>query len=161
MVAQLRCRQHGGSSPQAKHAAIRRQAQGKAAQIVLGTRWAQVENPLTALQELAGEILGWRDVLRDQVRQLGDLTATDFAGVERARAVAELYERSLDRAESILVALSRLNLSERLVKITERQAEVIVLVIESTLKDLGLDPAQQEAGRGIAASHLRLLEGQK
>ena len=157
MFGQRVCRMHGGASPQARHAAMLRVAESEARAIVAELEIEPCDDPLKALSMLAGEVLAWRDVLREQVRRLSDLASTDEFGVERARSVIELYERALDRCGRVLVAIAKLNLDERMVKLSEAQGALIAEVIEGTLTELGLDPAQQERGRTIASKHLRLV----
>jgi len=51
-----------------------------------------------------------------------------------------VYERSLDRCAKVLTDMTRLNLEDRLVIVTERLVEVAVSVTRSTLAELGTDP---------------------
>ena len=67
-----------------------------------------------------------------------------------------MYERSLDRCAKVLTDMTRLNLEDRLVTVTERQAEVVVSVIRSTLAELGTDPDDGD-GRTIVQRNLRAV----
>lgn len=157
LFGQARCRMHGGSSPQAIHAAQLRMAESQARAVLAELEIEPCDDPLEALSLLAGEVLAWRDVLRDQVRRLSDLAGMDGFGVERARAVVELYERAMDRCGKVLTAIAKLNLDERMVKLSEAQGSLIAQVIEGTLRDLNLDESQQASGRQIASKRLRLV----
>ena len=67
-----------------------------------------------------------------------------------------MYERSLDRCAKVLTDMTRLNLEDRLVIVTERWAEVVVSVIRSILAALGTDPDDVE-GRTIVQPNLRAV----
>jgi hypothetical protein len=67
-----------------------------------------------------------------------------------------VYERSLDRCAKVLTDMTRLNLEDRLVTVTERQAEVVVSVIRSILAELGTYPDDSE-GRTIVQRNLRAV----
>lgn len=152
-----RCRMHGGSSPQARRAAQLRVAESQVQAVMAELEIAPCDDPLRALSLLAGEVLVWRDVLRDRVRELSSLASADAFQVERARAIVELYERALDRCGKVLGLIARLNLDERMVKLSEAQGALIAEVISGALTDLGLDQAQQDQGRALAAGRLRLV----
>ena len=77
----------------------------------------------------------------------------------RSRATSlrdRVYERSLDRCAKVLTDMTRLNLEDRLVIVTERWAEVVVSVIRSILAALGTDPDDVE-GRTIVQPNLRAV----
>lgn len=149
------CKAHGGRAPQVRRKAEQRMLAAKIVKL-LPDRFEPCDEPLDALAQLAGEVLAWKEVLHTKVQELGELAGTDFAGVERARAVVELYERAMDRATATLATIAKLNLDERLVRLSERQSEIVVKAIELTLADLGLTDAQQTQGRVIVAKHLRV-----
>jgi hypothetical protein len=49
-----------------------------------------VTDPIEALACLVGEVLAWRDLLRDRVAELQTLASADLAGGKRTRATVEL-----------------------------------------------------------------------
>jgi hypothetical protein len=67
-----------------------------------------------------------------------------------------VYERSLDRSAKVLTDMTRLNLEDRLVIVTERQAEVVVSVIRSILAGVGTGPDDGD-GRTIVQRNLRAV----
>jgi hypothetical protein len=156
MLGQVRCRMHGGGSPQARRAAEVRVTEARVAAVVGELVPTRCDNPVEALTQLAGEVLAWRDVLRQEVSRLTDLASTDEFGVERARAVVELYERALDRASRLLVAISRLDLDARIVKVTEAQAAQLARAVEQALRNCGL--ADRIDVRQAIAAELRLAD---
>ncbi|MGA9774563.1 MAG: hypothetical protein WBU92_01435 [Candidatus Dormiibacterota bacterium] len=97
--------------------------------------------------------------MRAKVRELSDLAGTDALGVERARAVVELYERSLDRVGKVLTAIAKLNLEERVARVEERQVELLSQAFERGLLASGLDSAAQREVRVSVARELRLVSG--
>ena len=138
MVGQVRCRMHGGASPQARRAAEVRVTEAKVAAIVGELVAEPCADPLQALAQLAGEVLAWRDVLRREVARLTDLASVDEFGVERARASVELYGSALDRASRLLVAIAKLDLDARLVRVTEAQGALVAAALQRALERLGL-----------------------
>jgi hypothetical protein len=68
------------------------------------------------------------------------------------------YLSAIREAERILSSLVRLNLAERLVKIDEARAEIVVTVIERVLASAGLD-AQSLDVRASVARELTLVAG--
>ncbi len=138
MLGQVRCRMHGGGSPQARRAAEVRVTEARVAAVVGELVTTPCDDPLSALTELAGEVLAWRDVLRREISRLTDLATTDEFGVERAKAVVELYERAMDRASRLLVAIAKLDLDARFVKVTEAQGAIVAAALERALSRYGL-----------------------
>ena len=67
------------------------------------------------------------------VERLTEWTQTDVTGREDLRAVVAAYERSLVHSERVLVAMSRLNLDERLARISESQTALLIQVVQNTL----------------------------
>jgi F0F1-type ATP synthase membrane subunit b/b' len=74
---------------------------------------------------------------------------------EQIRAEVALYERALDRTARLLADMARLNLDERLERLTEAQGQQIVAVVRFALLELGADPGepavQQAVMRQLAA----------
>jgi hypothetical protein len=154
-----RCRLHGGSSPTARIAAERRRIEfriGQAAQR-LGVA-PSIENPLHALQKLAGEVVQWKDLCREA---LEDLTTVGYSGDtgEQVRAEIQVWERALDRAITALATLARLNIDERLARIEEAQADMVRRAFAAGLEELGIGAEQRAGAAKVFAKHLRLIEG--
>jgi hypothetical protein len=131
------CDLHGGKSPGARQKAAQRLAEGQARQVLNREGIVALEDPLRALQELAGEALRLRGYFADRLAALEQLRYEGRAG-EQLRAEVSLYERALDRAQRFALDLARLDLDGRLVKISEQQAAVIAQVLQRALERLGL-----------------------
>lgn len=160
MRGQSVCRKHGGAAPQSKAAAVRRQVEVEARQVLAELGVPAVEDPLAQLLRLAGEVLAWQRATAALVNGLEDgIRYRGANGAEQLRAEIALYERSMDRAIQVLAAIARLNIDERLVRVTERQADALVGAVNAALEAAGIHGGEQaEAARKAAARHLRSVE---
>lgn len=153
------CRFHGGATQKSRTAASRRVAE---AELTEETRRAlavldvaPVDNPLTALSELAGQVVAWKDALAERVNELERIRFTDDKGAEQLRAEVALYERAMDRCINVLATIGRLKIDERLAAISEKQADVIIAAIEAALTYAGVTGQQAADAKRVAARHLR------
>lgn len=153
------CKFHGGGAPQAKAAAVRRQVEVEARQVLAELGVSPVADPLEALLKLAGQVLAWQEATAALVNGLEDgIRYRGANGAEQLRAEISLYERAMDRAVAVLSAIARLNIDERLVAVTERQADAVIGAINAALAAAGVDGEQAEQARRAAARHLRAVE---
>ncbi|MBN6054530.1 hypothetical protein JYK22_21490, partial [Nonomuraea sp. RK-328] len=154
----LVCHAHGGRAKQVKAKAAERAAEDKIRAQLARMDVAPVADPLTELAKIAGQVVAWKDTLADKVNELSSLRYSTEGG-EQLRAEVALFERALDRCEKFLTAMARLNIDERLARISEQQADVIIKAITTVLDELGLSAEQQaEARRGVAR-RLRVASG--
>lgn len=116
------CPMHGGRAPAVKAAAARRVAEAKAQDALDRSGAGPVGNPLAALQQLAGEILVFKEWLAGRVEQLNEMRYRGASG-EQIRGELQAYERALDRSARVLSDIARLNIDERLARITEQQVD--------------------------------------
>jgi len=156
MTGGKRCRMHGGSAPQTKRAAQLRVAESRAVAALQREGVPAVRDPLGALQQLAGECVGLKDMLADRVAELQSWRYESRQGQEQLRSEITLLERALDRCGRVLTDLARLGLDARVVAVTERQGELLAGAIERALAACGL--SDDTRLRGALASELRLLE---
>lgn len=160
MQEQSVCKRHGGGSPQAIKKAARKIAEvtlNQQANKLLVTLGADpVDNPLTALSELAGEVLAFKNALGAKVNALEEIRYKGGAG-EQLRAEVALYERAIDRAGNLLGNIARLNIDERLAAINEKQAGVVIAAIEAALAHAGITGEAAVEAKVVAARRLRAL----
>ncbi|MCX5522975.1 hypothetical protein OG342_08885 [Streptomyces bobili] len=152
------CKFHGGAAPQAKAAAVRRQVETEARQVLAELGVPAVGDPLEALLRLAGQVLAWQAATAALVNQLDGIRYRGANGAEQLRAEVVLYERAMDRAVAVLSAIARLNIDERLVAVTERQADAVIGAINVALEAAGVSGEQANEARRAAARHLRSVD---
>jgi hypothetical protein len=112
------------------------------------------------LADLAGEISAWKELAAERVAALKDLAQRNYAsGGDEVRAEIQVYERALDRCVHVLATIARLNIDERLVKISQQQADLVKTALMTALADTGLDRTVQREAAGHLARHLRVAAG--
>lgn len=135
---QLRCKLHGGASPQARRKQSERVLEKQVEHAIAGMDIKPVENPLIALSHLAGEIIAWKDLMAAHVAKLRDKLRYEGEHAEQIRGEVLLYERSMDRAVAVLAQIARLKIDERLAAINEAQVKQMSRILEGALDKLGL-----------------------
>lgn len=147
------CGRHGGATAAAKANGERVMAERRLNHDLrrLSEKYAldPVDNPLQSMAGLAGQIFALKDYLQGRVEALGpdDWTYGDRLGIEQVRAEVILYERALERTVKVLTDMSRLNLDHRLARISERQGELVAIVLNRVLERLDLDSELGEQAR--------------
>lgn len=147
------CKLHGGCSPSVAGIVLEAQARelfGKIAPTAI-----PIDNPLAAYAQLAGRVIAWLDLmdkLLDDLRVVG--YESEYVGTQ-IQATVQLYERAMDRANSVLGSYARLKIDERLAAITEAQKTAVIRAIDAALDEAGLDGDKRESATRRAAFHLR------
>jgi hypothetical protein len=152
------CSRHGGSTPMALVQAARWQVNTEAERQLkkLGEP-TPVNDPLTELAKVTGEVVAWKEVMGERVASIAEADwRYEHRNGEMLRAEILLWERALDRCERFLTAMARLNIDERLARIDEQQAELIIKAVQAVLRDLGMTLDEQENARKQLARHLRV-----
>lgn len=155
------CRTHGAGLPSVRQAAERRELEAAARREVerLLPGVVPVADPLSALAELAGEARSWKDAAGQLVAKLeGRVRFTSAAGLEQVRGEVVIYERAVERLNTILSGIARLRIDERLVAIDERRAAVVIAAVEAALVSAGITGTAFDEARLVAAGRLRALE---
>ena len=155
-----RCRKHLGNAPTVARAAERERLEAEVRAELARLDVTPVGNPLEELQKLAGRVLAWEKAIGELVNRLSGIRYESEHGGEQLRAEVALLERAMDRCERVLVAMARLNIDERLARVTERQAALVTDVIKGALDDLGIDRSGEEV-RKVMARRLRLVAAQE
>lgn len=152
------CRLHGGNTPAQKIRAEKIRVDRDANAALAKLHVAPIEDPVTSLLQLGGQVVAWQEATADLVNKLGDQVRYEgVAGGEQLRAEVGLWERSMDRAIQVLGLIAKLNLEERAVALDERQAEQVIATIEAVLTFLGITGPQAEEARQVAVRHLRAV----
>lgn len=138
----LVCYFHGSASPQARRKVERERL---VAEVDQGARVAlkrlgfvPIDDPLTELKRLAGEVVAWKDILVDLVAELEKHYRYEGEHAEQIRGEVLLMERALDRCAMVLGLIARLKIDDRLVAIEESKVNRIVESVESALDNLGM-----------------------
>lgn len=151
---QKRCQLHGGKAPRAQAKAAEVQAERKLRKVLDDLEITPIENPLTALAGLAGEVVRWKELLASRVGAMESLGYSGENG-EQIKAEVQLYERSMDRAVSVLDKIARLDIDGRLAAIDEQRALMVEKAIEAAFDALDLPLDQRQRAWGAVAIHLR------
>ena len=146
-----KCRMHLGKQPGASI------LQARADQLLHQFDAPAVADPLEALQRLAGRALALEETIGRLVNDLTVIRYESEGGGEQLRAEVAVLERAMDRCGRLLVDIAKLNIEERLAKITEIQVGIIQEAMFAVLGEMGLPPdkqreAQQRLGRRLRAT---------
>lgn len=160
MTGQNICRMHGGAAPQSRRAGERRAAEAELVTQVHNQLArldvAPVDNPLTALAELAGQVVAFKDALAGRVNALTEIRYQGASG-EQLRAEIALFERAMDRCNSVLGNMGRLNIDERLARVSERQVDALTGAVDALLGHLGITGEQAVEAKRFLARKLRAV----
>lgn len=153
-----RCRLHGGNTRNQRAAARAEKAEQDAHRLLAQLDVQPVADPFAALSRLAGQVLAWQEAISGIVNNLGDRVRYEGgAGAEQLRAEIALYERAMDRTGSVLGMIAKLNIEDRMARVTERQADALVSALEAALAAAGVTGPQADDARKAAARHLRAV----
>lgn len=156
-----------------KAAAARRVAEAQVLRGLARLDVAPIDDPLTELSKLAGQVVAWKDALGEQVNRLSTGTcsgcggedpelaelryAASGAGTEQLRAEVALFERALDRCAQVLGLIAKLGIDDRMARISERQADAVVRAVEAALAHAGVTGQPAAEARQVAARSLRAV----
>jgi hypothetical protein len=150
------CKKHGGSiSGVAKH------HQAILIEAKVRTLFGQtedtrpVDNPLAMYADFAGKVMAWMAVLD---KLCHDIDSPRYAGLtgEQIRGEVQLYERAMDRCNTVLSTYAKLNIDERLARITEAQQLMVLQAIEAALAAAEVTGARAVDAKKAAAKRLRV-----
>lgn len=147
---------HGGKSPQAIAAGKARKIEGEIRETLGRLQVVPVGDPLTELQRFAGEVIAWKDLAAGHVAKLKAMRYSAEAG-EHIRGEIIVFERALDRVGQLLVNIARLNIDERLARVSERQVEAFETALTRALTERGMSREQQREVKVDVARHLRVI----
>ena len=148
------CYMHGGKSPAAQAAAARRIAHRDAHRTLARQGVVEVDDPVRALIRIASEAVALYELVHDYLAntEVDHWTRDDGTLSEHVK----LLERTQAQAQRFLSDWIRLGLEDRLVRLSERQAEAIGRVIDGVLNELGVDEETLRRAREELPRQLRL-----
>lgn len=156
---QIVCYHHGGNLPRVKAAATLRISRDKAQQELITRMKTAKTGRLDLIAEmelLAIEVIVFRDICRERMQKLNEIRYEGTTG-EQLRAEITLYERALDRCNTVLATNVKLGIAERRQQLEEAQALVLVGVIKSILGRLRLSPEQKAIAGEVVPEELRAI----
>jgi hypothetical protein len=154
------CTAHGGKAPQVRDAARRRLLEQDAAATLEALGYKPVTDPLTELLELAGRVRALEALFARKVAAIEDqMRYSSGLGVEQLRSEVRLWSEAQDRLGRLLVDIGRLNIEDRLVAVSEHQADTMRAALIAVLYHLGLGNRVDEV-RPLLAAELRRLDAQ-
>lgn len=155
------CKLHGGSTPNQKTKADLDKLDKTARTLLNRMELVPLDDPIGQLQKLAAEVVAFQAILGDKVEMLRTWTYDDISDKEEVRAVILAYERAMDRTGKLLVDMARLNIEERLAKVTEAQAQQLITIFVAVFdaKELGLSKEQKMIGRTVVAREVAAVRG--
>lgn len=116
-----------------------------------------VDNPLDVYAGFAGRVVAWMDVLDQLVRRLSSPTVFSMMTGDQVRGEVELFERAMDRCNTVLSTYAKLNIDERLSRITVEQQQMVVEAIEAALAAANVTGALALEAKRAAARRLRIV----
>lgn len=150
------CKLHGGSTRDQSVAAAVEQAHQQIARLDL----PPTDDPIGELAKVTAQVVAWKDAMAEQVNNLTSLRYESFgegSSGEQLRSEVALFERALDRCEKFLTAMAKLNIDERLARVTIKQAALAEKALLATLGEMGLDLPQQAEACEKLGRHLSLV----
>jgi hypothetical protein len=113
-----------------------------------------VDNPLTVLGEVAGELVAVKNHFRGLVERLESIRYQGGSG-EQIRGELTAYQAALRDTINAVGLMAKLNIDERLATISEKQAGVVIAAIEAALAHAGITGQQAAEAKQVAARRLR------
>lgn len=154
MEGQEVCSIHGGMSPNARRNAQERLAAERAASFLSQQSYEPMEDPVLHMQMLAAEAWAAKEFFKTQIEELRYKGQTG----EQLRSEVALWERAIDRCDKIISNNIKLGIQERMQRLREEQATVIVGLIQRVVDQLDIPPAQKVIAGQLITAELRALE---
>ena len=151
-----KCSWHGGASPTGRMAALNAEAE-----VLLYRHDAEpCGDVLEALRRLAGRALALEETIGKLVNNLTSIRyeSGGEGGGEQLRAEVAVLERAMDRCGRLLVDIAKLNIEERMARVTELQVQQVSAALTAALGEMGMNSEQQRDARGRVARHLRVAD---
>jgi DNA-binding protein YbaB len=151
------CKLHGGNTKGQKIQAARVQADREARAVLAELDVDPVDDPLTALSQVAGQATAWQKSTAELVNRLSQIRYEGAAGGEQLRAEVSLFERATDRLITVLSTIARLDIDGRLVRIEEAKAQLLMDAVQAGLDAIGITTEQATQVKQVMARKLRAV----
>lgn len=141
------CSTHGGSAPQVRAAAERRQAEA-AADAAVRKLWVgldqavPVKDPVASMERLAGALEQLVDEAGSRVSGLQHLAGGK--DLTQLRAEVTLLERALGHLRALLADMARLGIAERHVQLEQERAQMVTSAFLAAIGVVSLLPADRD-----------------
>lgn len=153
------CKKHGGSTPNHKTHALTEQLNHEVRRQLGLDSWVPIDDPYTALADLAGEMVSLKNILREKVEDLDTLRSSAGEYGEQLDVIMQAYGNAWDRAEKILSNMARLDLIGKIAMLHARIDEITAArikdAVEHALKQVELSAIQREVVLRELGSRLR------
>ena len=150
------CKFHGGCTLASTKAAAEQETR-----YLLGTLTATrdpVDDPAAELRRIAALALTWMEACGQAIADLKNFRFLDAKGAEQLRSEIPMFERSMDRAATLLAAIAKLGLDEREVAVSEAKAQMLLRALEAGLAENGITGPVAAAVKQATGRHLRLIK---
>lgn len=164
-----RCHYHGGNAPQTLRAQRRRDAALEVREMVdryaLPVETTPEEAIVGAVWSAAGNVELLSALVADLQPTQGGLYgltgSTTKPNEAEPHVLVRMYDAERDRLVRFAEVAAKLEISEALVRIAERQGQLLARVVDAALEDRawGLTKEQKATGRELVGKHLRLVAG--
>lgn len=114
-----------------------------------------VTDPLSELAKLAGDVIAWKDFLAGRIAEMEQLAYRGMAG-EQIKGEIQLFGQALDRCDRVLSSIARLNIDDRLARITEAQATMVLKAFDRALQAAEVPERKRATALREGVKHLRL-----
>lgn len=156
MTGAKRCYKHGGKHRYTEQHRAEREAERKIQRAIGILKIVPVEDPLTELKKLAGEVVAWKEQVGKLVADLSSIRySTENA--EQIRGEVAVFERAMDRCTTVLATIAKLNIDERLAAISETQAKALTAGLFAAFEEAGLSITSTDEKKRIAQAFGRQL----
>lgn len=154
---------HGGTLRNVRAAAqfrLSRDAAQQEALKRLKARGASKNDTITEMDRLAAEVIVFKDICRERLTTLLALPdGIRYQGQtgEQLRAEVALYERALDRCNTVLATNVKLGIASRRAEIDAATATLMVTAIRAILNRLDLTSEQKRVAVQVVPEELRAI----
>ena len=144
------CWLHTGRSRNGERHAMREQARNALATLKIDG----AVDPVTSLYE-AVAVAAWREYgLRMMLEQRDALFGADHLGDQREDVVSQMHADALKTRAQVAKMAVDAGLDERMVRLAERQADVLVRLVDVVLEAAGVEGDPAERARAAASTFL-------